>query len=141
MGEHNMFKRFFLLAVSFFLMTSINTINANDHNAGDPAKGKKVFKKCAACHSIAEGAKHKTGPNLWNIYGNKAAAAEGYKYSNWLKGSGIEWNDENLAAWISPKKVKNEKFGKEVKKSKMIFSGLRKPAQIEDVIAYIKTLK
>ena len=67
-----MFKRFFLLAVSFFLMTSINTINANDHNAGDPAKGKKVFKKCAACHSIAESAKHKTGPNLWNIYGNKA---------------------------------------------------------------------
>ena len=59
-------------------------------NAG-MLKGKKLFKKCAACHNVAAGAKHKT--KLWNIYGMKAGIQEGYKYSDWLKNSGIEWND------------------------------------------------
>ena len=39
------------------------------------------------------------------------------------------------------KKVKVAKFGKDVKKSKMIFAGLRKQKQIDDMIAYLKTLK
>ena len=63
--------------------------------AGDADKGKKTFKKCGTCHSAEAGAGHKTGPNLWNIYGKKAGSVEGYKYSDWLKNSGIEWNDEN----------------------------------------------
>ena len=110
--------------------------------SGDPARGAELFKKkCAACHNVAEGAKHKTGPNLWKIHGAKAGIQEGYKYSEWLKGSGIVWNDEELAAWVSAKKVKVAKFGKDVKKSKMIFAGLRKQAQIDDMIAYLKSLK
>ena len=32
--------------------------------AGDIAKGKKAFKKCASCHSIDNGGKNKSGPNL-----------------------------------------------------------------------------
>ena len=96
---------------------------------------------CAACHNVAEGAKHKTGPNLWKIHGAKAGIQDGYKYSEWLKGSGIVWNDEELAAWVSAKKVKVAKFGKDVKKSKMIFAGLRKQVQIDDMIAYLKSLK
>ena len=55
--------------------------------------------------------------------------------------TGIVWNDEELVAWISAKKVKVAKFGKDVKKSKMIFAGLRKQAQIDDMIAYLKSLK
>lgn len=131
-----MIKRFFLLTISLVVLTGFNNLYA-----GDEAKGKKIFKKCAACHNVSEGAKHKTGPNLWGIYGAKAAVADGYKYSSWLKDSGIEWNDENLAAWVSPKKVRQEKLGKDSKKSKMIFSGLRKQDQIDDLIAYLKTLK
>lgn len=116
-------------------------LSFNSSLAGDAAKGKKVFKKCAACHNVAAGAKHKTGPNLWGVHGAKAGVADGYKYSDWLKGSGIVWNDEELVAWVSTKKVKAAKFGKDVKKSKMIFGGLRKEKQINDMIAYLKTLK
>jgi cytochrome c len=109
--------------------------------AGDAKNGKKIFKKCAACHNVASGAKHKTGPKLWNIYGMKAGIQEGYKYSDWLKNSGIEWNDETLAAWIARNKTKVAYFGKNVKKSKMIFVGLKKENQINDIIAYLKSLK
>tara|TARA_B100000212_G_C27288379_1_gene496161 strand:+ start:610 stop:972 length:363 start_codon:yes stop_codon:yes gene_type:complete len=119
----------------------VTALNFSGALAGDVEKGKKLYKKCAACHNAASGAKHKTGPNLWGIYGAKAAIQEGYKYSDWLKGAGIEWNDEALAAWISKKKEKAAYFGKDVKKSKMIFAGLKKPEQIADLIAYLKSLK
>ena len=109
--------------------------------AGDAKNGKKIFKKCAACHNVASGAKHKTGPKLWNIVGSKAGIQDGYRYSDWLKGSGIEWNDETLAAWIGTKKEKTTYFGEDVRKSRMIFAGLRKKEQIADLIAYLKTLK
>ena len=109
--------------------------------AGDAKNGKKVFKKCAACHNVASGSKHKTGPKLWNIVGAKAGAQDGYRYSDWLKGSDIEWNDETLEAWIGTNKVKTAYFGKDVRKSRMIFAGLRKKDQILDLIAYLKTLK
>ena len=109
--------------------------------AGDAKNGKKVFKKCAACHNVASGSKHKTGPKLWNIIGAKAGVQDGYRYSDWLKGSGIEWNDETLEAWLGTNKVKTAYFGKDVRKSRMIFAGLRKKGQIVDLIAYLKTLK
>ena len=130
-----MFKKILMFS---FMVAALNFSGAF---AGDVEKGKKLYKKCAACHNAASGAKHKTGPNLWGIYGAKAAIQEGYKYSDWLKGAGIEWNDEELAAWISKKKEKAAYFGKDVKKSKMIFAGLKKPEQIADLIAYLKSLK
>jgi len=130
-----MLRKYFVLPLVVFCMLSINVL------AGDAEKGKKVFKKCAACHNAASGAKHKTGPNLWGIAGSKAGAQDGYKYSDWLKGAGIEWNDEALTAWVSNKKVKKAYFGKDIKNSKMIFGGIRKENKINDLLAYLKTLK
>ena len=131
-----MFKK--ILMFSFF----ITALNFSSAFAGDAEKGKKLYKKCAACHNAASGAKHKTGPNLWSIYGAKAGVQEGYKYSDWLKGAGIEWNDESLACMdFQKEKEKAAYFGKDVKKSKMIFAGLKKPEQIADLIACLKTLK
>ncbi len=124
----------------FFSLLSFCFIFFSSH-AGDVERGKKLFKKCAACHNIAAGANHKTGPKLWNIYGMKAGIQEEYKYSDWLKNSGIVWNDESLAAWIAKKKTRTAYFGEDVKKSKMIFAGLKKENQINDIIAYLKFLK
>ncbi|GGB52858.1 cytochrome c [Roseibium aquae] len=50
-------------------------------DAGDPAAGESVFRKCQACHAIGEGARNKVGPQLNGIVGREAASVEGYKYS------------------------------------------------------------
>ncbi len=101
---------------------------------GDAANGEKLFKKCKACHTVDAGGKNKVGPNLHGIYGAKAAAVEGFKYSKALQESGITWDDANLDQWLlKPKSL--------VKGTKMIFAGLKKDDQRADVIAYLKTLK
>lgn len=99
--------------------------------AGDLDKGAKVFKKCKACHFVKK-EKNKTGPHLVNLMGRAAGSVEGYKYSKAMKASGIVWDDETLTAYLkAPKKY--------VKGTKMAFAGLKKDADIENVIAYLKT--
>ena len=102
--------------------------------AGDAAKGKKVFKKCKACHTVNKGGKNRVGPNLFGIAGKKAASVEGYRYSKAMKKSGVTWDDASLDKFLK----KPKKF---VKKTKMGFGGLKKESQRADVIAYLKSLK
>ena len=97
---------------------------------GDAAAGKKVFKKCKACHALEEG-KKKVGPSLFGVIGRAAGAVEGFKYSKAMMESGLTWDDETLAKYLTkPKDL--------VPKTKMSFAGLRKEDDIENVIAYIK---
>ena len=97
---------------------------------GDAAKGKKVFNKCKACHSLEEG-KKKVGPSLHGIIGAEAGKMEGYKYSKAMLESGVVWTDENLDAYLT----KPKEF---MPGNKMVFVGLKKPEQRADVIAYLK---
>ena len=102
---------------------------------GDAVKGKKVFKRCAACHKVGEGAKHKIGPELNNLFGRTAGTAEGFKYSKAMVDAGAGgkvWNAETLAAFLA-------KPRKDIPKNKMSFSGLRKPKQIANVIAFLQS--
>ena len=111
-----------------FLVSS-GQISADAH-AGDAAAGKKVFKKCKACHYAAKD-KNKTGPHLVNLIGREAGTVEGYKYSKAMKSSGIVWDEDTLTAYLrAPKKY--------LKGTKMAFAGLRKDADIANVIAYLK---
>ena len=43
---------------------------------GDLTHGEKVFKKCAACHSIVKGGKNNIGPALYNVDGRKIGIVE-----------------------------------------------------------------
>ncbi len=97
---------------------------------GDAAKGKKVFNKCKACH-VADEAKNKVGPSLHGVFGRKAGTVEGFKYSDAMKESGVEWSEETLAEYVK----KPKEF---IPGNKMAFAGIRKDDQIEDLIAFLK---
>lgn len=102
---------------------------------GDADKGKRVFKKCAACHAVGEKAKHKVGPHLNDILGRTAGAVEGYKYSKAMRAAGedgLVWSAETIGEYLA----KPRAF---LKGTKMAFPGLKKDADRADVIAYLST--
>ena len=101
----------------------------------------KEFRKCAGCHKIEEGKKGGMGPNLWGIYGSPAGQVEGYRYSKWLKESGIVWNRESLQAWLSNRKTREEYFGKEVFKTKMMWTAIKKEEDMTTILDYLEKQK
>ena len=97
---------------------------------GDIATGEKVFKKCAACHSIVKGGKNAIGPALYNVVGRKVGAVEEYKYSKALAAYDKEWTFEELNGFL-------EKPAKYIKGTKMAYAGLRKESDRASVIKYL----
>ena len=98
--------------------------------AADVDAGKKVFRKCKACHTLKEGGKSAIGPNLYGVVGRNAATVDGFKYSKAMKESGLVWDEATLTGYLT----KPKEF---LPGNKMPFPGLKKPEQIENVIAYI----
>lgn len=106
--------------------------------AVDPAlieAGEKVFKKCAACHKIGEGAKNGTGPQLNGIVGRAAGTVDGFKYSKPMLDAGaggMVWDAATLDGYLADPKG----F---MPKNKMSFAGLKKEDERAAVIAYLST--
>ena len=97
---------------------------------GDISHGEKVFKKCAACHSIAKGGKNNIGPALYNVVGRKVGVINDYKYSKALSNYEKEWTFEELNGYL----IKPAKW---IKGTKMAFAGLRKEKDRASVIKYL----
>ena len=97
---------------------------------GDLTTGEKVFKKCAACHSIVKDGKNNIGPALYNVVGRKVGAVSDYKYSKALSGYDQEWTFEELNGYLL-------KPAKWIKGTKMAFACLRKEKDRASVILYL----
>jgi cytochrome c len=97
---------------------------------GDAVAGKKVFNKCKACH-VADAETNRVGPYLKGVIGRPAGTVEGFKYSTAMKDSGIVWDEATIAEYIvNPKAY--------VPGNKMAFPGLKKEADIANLIAYLE---
>ena len=101
--------------------------------AGDEAAGKKVFSKCAVCHSSQQG-KTLMGPSLFGLVGRHSASVEGYPYSEAMKKVDKTWDEPTLDAYLTNPKAM-------VSGTKMAFVGLPSPEDRANVIAYLSTLK
>ena len=97
---------------------------------GDIDHGKKVFKKCAACHSVNAGGGNKIGPKLWNVMFRPVGAVSDYKYSKALMDYGKEWSWEEMNGFL----IKPAKW---IKGNKMGFAGLKSEKDRASVILYL----
>lgn len=98
--------------------------------------GKKVAKKCAACHTFDEGGKNRVGPALWGIMNRAAGVGEGFKYSAVMKAFGENggiWDYATLDAYLADPKGN-------MPGNKMTFSGLKKEKDRAAILAYLRTL-
>lgn len=102
--------------------------------AATPEAGAKVFAKCAACHTIEQGAANGIGPNLFGVMGTGIGQhAAGFAYSPALSGHGGSWNWETMDAWLtSPRGFADG--------TKMSFAGLPKPEDRAAIMVYMESM-
>ena len=92
--------------------------------------GAKVFKKCAACHSINEGGANKIGPALWGVLGRAVGSVPDYKYSKAMAAHGKNWSFEEMNGFL----IKPKDW---IKGTKMSFAGLKDSKERAAVILYM----
>jgi len=100
-----------------------------DH--ADLSNGEAHFSLCRSCHTIIEGGANMTGPNLYGVFGRKAASKADYHYSDALKAKGVTWDAATLNQWLSGPQA----FAPG---TKMSFVGLKDATDRRDVIGYLK---
>ena len=97
---------------------------------GSVEHGKKVFKKCSACHSIKKGGRNNIGPALYSVLGRNMGGVQDYKYSKALIAFGKDWTFEEMNNFL----IKPTSY---IKGTKMAFAGLKKEKDRASVILYM----
>jgi len=123
------------------LSASLSEARASDAQIKKP----KAMRLCVSCHTLEKGQGSKIGPNLYGVYGSKAASNPGFtKYGDSMKAAaskGLTWNDANLDAYITnPIDFLKDKTGSKKVKTSMI-SRVRNDKDRKEIIEYLKTLK
>ena len=98
--------------------------------AADAAAGQKVYAKCRACHEVAS-EKNTVGPHLKGLFGRVAGTLDNYAYSKPMRDSGLTWDDDTLTTYLADPKAA-------VPGTKMVFVGLKKPEEIDNLLAYLR---
>ena len=129
-----------VLAIGIFSAILIASSAAHAQE-GDATVGEKVFRKCASCHNIGEGAKNKVGPYLTGIIGRRAGSVEDFKYGKSIVAAGdagLVWTEDEIFEYLAdPRKYLRAKLDDKKAKSKMAYK-LRKDEDRRNVIAYLK---
>lgn len=108
--------------------------DATELEFGDPARGEEVFAQCRSCHQIGQGATDRIGPHLNGIFGRRAGAHDGFRYSDDMQmmgADGLTWEIETLEAYLeNPKAL--------VSRTRMNFAGLKDSQDRSDILAYLR---
>jgi cytochrome c len=100
---------------------------------GDAAAGKVIFTKCMACHSPDAGV-NKVGPSLHGIVGRPSHSVADYSYSDAMRAYNVTWDAATLDKYlVDPRGI--------VPGTKMIFAGIKKDQDRQNLISYLGTLK
>lgn len=129
------FPRKLVLAASTFVILSGTPVIA-----GDAANGEKLFKRCAACHSLDAGV-NKVGPSLADSVGRECGTVDGYKYGRGYQAAcekGFVADEAFLTDYLRNPSAKLSQIAGSRQSSKMTFK-LRKDSDIADIIAFLKT--
>jgi len=125
-----------VVTVASTTATESNSENSESENimalfaSVNAADGAKIFKKCAACHSIAQAGGNKIGPALWGVIGRKAGGVSDYKYSKAMAAFGKPWSFEEMNGFLTKPK-------EWIKGTKMSFAGLKNIKERAAVILYM----
>jgi len=98
----------------------------------DVARGEKIAKACAACHSFNQGGANGVGPNMWGVVAGPKNHAPGFNYSGALEKNGeLKWTYASLNKFLwKPKEY--------APGTKMSYAGLRKPEDRAALIAWMR---
>jgi len=120
----------FCVAAALFLIVQSSTA-ATAAGTGDAERGARIFRACAACHSLRP-SDHRTGPSLSGILGRTAGTQRDFaRYSEALAGSGLVWSADTLDAWIADPQAL-------VPGNRMTFAGIESDDERADLIAYLE---
>jgi cytochrome c len=99
--------------------------------AADAAHGKALYQTCIACHSEKPDA---IGPSLKGVVGRQAGTLDDFRYSAPMRRANLTWDEANLRAYIADPQAT-------VKGNRMPFGGVREAGDVDDIVAYLKTLQ
>ena len=123
-----------LRIVLFFVASLAIAPAATAAEAGDPEKGKRIFKKCKSCHMVGPKARNRVGPHLNEVFGRPAGSLDGYDYSEDLSREGkdgLVWTAEKLDVFIkNPKSLVSQSF--------MNFRGIKDEADRKNLLAFLR---
>lgn len=109
-------------------------VDAAQPGLGDAQAGADVFRKCQSCHSVGAGAEDRVGPHLNGIFGRRAGAHAGFRYSEdmaMMGADGLTWTLDTLDAYLeNPKAL--------VSRTRMNFAGLKAAQDRADVLAFLR---
>jgi cytochrome c len=112
------------------LLTAIGLLLAVPAMA-DSGQGAAELQKCKICHSLDKDGPNRVGPNLYGVFGRKAGTVAAFNYSDAMKSSGIVWDDDSLAKFLtSPQES--------MPGNHMSFPGIKDEATLSDLLKQLK---
>jgi len=100
------------------------------YSAASRRNGATQAQICKACHSVDAGGPNMIGPALFGMFGRGVGDQPGFDYSPVLRNADFVWTPRALNAWLAQP-------GRFLPGNRMIFTGVFRQSDRDDLIAYL----